>query len=71
MCKAGGADKSRKQGKGNGGGTGRETVEGWVGRPEEEKPHGKTGRGGKSAETAPEPRPGRFGGRDYGQSGRK
>ena len=26
MCKAGGADKSRKQGKGNGGG-GRETVE--------------------------------------------
>ena len=28
MCKAGGADKSRKGGKGNGGGTGQETI-GW------------------------------------------
>ena len=50
MCKAGGADKSRKGGKGNGGGTGRGTVEGGGASREA---HGKRkGRPGDRTEAA-------------------
>ena len=54
MCKAGGADKSRKQGKGNGGGVGRGTVEGGGGQQGgTRETEGKAGRQDRSRTAKP------------------